>query len=30
MNASEIIRKKRFGEELTENEIREFVAGVVD
>lgn len=30
MNPCDIIRKKRFGGELTETEIREFVSGVVD
>ena len=30
MNPCDIIRKKRFGEELTEMEIRDFVAGVVN
>ncbi|MBQ3574446.1 MAG: thymidine phosphorylase [Clostridia bacterium] len=30
MNPCDIIRKKRFGEELTEKEIRAFVDGVVD
>ena len=30
MNPCDIIRKKRFGEELTEKEIRAFVSGVVD
>ena len=30
MNPCDIIRKKRFGEELNEKEIRAFVDGVVD
>lgn len=30
MNPCELIRKKRFGGELTEKEIRAFVSGVTD